>query len=120
MTERKEAEDLSKALAEYESLEKQLEIILLQKNQIKIQLNEASNALDELKHAKSEVYRSVGSLMIKTTKDEAEKDLADRKELMEVKQKTLAREEEKLREIVGSLQKKLQEQMKEYARERKK
>ncbi len=120
MVEKKEAEDLSKALAEYESLEKQLEVILLQKNQIKIQLNETNNALDELKHAKGEVYRSVGSLMIKTTKDDAEKDLKDKKELMEVKQKTLAKEEEKLREVVGGLQKKLQEQMKEYAKERKK
>ena len=118
MTDKKEAEDLSKVLAEYESLEKQLEVILIQKNQLRIQINESKNALDELKHAHEDVYRSVGSLMIKTTKEEAEKELKDKKELMEVKLKALEKEEEKLRDVVGGLQKKLQEQMKEYAKER--
>jgi prefoldin beta subunit len=119
MADKKEAEELSRALAEYESLEKQLEVILLQKNQIKVQLGETKKALEELKHAKGEVYRSVGSLMIKTTKEEAEKDLEDKRELMEVKQKALEKEEDKLRDVVGGLQKKLQEQMKEYAKHKK-
>lgn len=106
--------DISKALTEYESLEKQLEIILIQKNQLTLQIAETKNALEELTHAKGEVYRSIGSLLIKTTKDDAHKKLAERLELMEVKQKAITKEEEKLRKVLGDFQEKLKEQMKEY------
>ena len=106
--------DISKALTEYESLEKQLEIILIQKNQLTLQIAETKNALEELAHAKGEVYRSIGSLLIKTTKDDAHKKLAERLELMEVKQKAITKEEEKLRRVLVDLQEKLKEQMKEY------
>ncbi len=111
---RKEDEDIGKSLTEYESLEKQLEIILLQKNQLTLQIAETRNALEELKHAKGDVYRSIGSLLIKTTKEEAGDKLTEKLELMEVKQKAVGKEEEKLKRVLGDLQEKLKEQMKAY------
>jgi len=114
MTKKEETGDISKALTEYESLEKQLEVILIQKNQLTLQIAETKNALEELAHAKDEVYRSIGSLLIKTTKEDARKKLDEKLELMEVKQKAIGKEEEKLRKVLGDLQEKLKEQMKEY------
>jgi prefoldin beta subunit len=111
----KEAEaDLGRALSEYENLEKQLEILLIQKNQLTLQISESKNALEELGHAKGEVYRSIGSLILKTTKEDAEKHLKERLELMEIKQKAVSKEEEKLRKVLIDLQDKLKEKMKEY------
>lgn len=109
-----ETNDLSKALAEYENMEKQLEVMLLQKNQLRLQLTETKNAQEELKHATGEIYRSIGSLILKTTKDDAEKDLKDRKELMELKLNAIQKEEEKLRTTLKDLQESLQERMKVY------
>jgi prefoldin beta subunit len=99
----------------YENMEKQLEVVLIQKHQLQMQLNEIRHATDELKRAKGEVYRAVGSIMLLSSKDEAEKELKDRQELVEVKLGAIGKQEEKLRESVGAAQKVLQERMKEYA-----
>ncbi|MEM3422393.1 MAG: prefoldin subunit beta [Candidatus Bilamarchaeaceae archaeon] len=110
----KEDAEFGKSLAEYENLEKQLEVVLIQKNQLSLQIAEAKNALEELKDAKGEVYRSVGSLILKTTKEEAEKKLKERLELMEVKHKAISKEEERLKEAVLKLQQTLKEKMEKY------
>ncbi len=114
-----EAVELNKSILEYENLEKQLEIVLLQRNQLKLQLSEIKNAEEELRHATGDVYHSIGSLMLKTTKDKAEKDLKDKKELVEVKLNALLKEEEKIRNALVDLQKRLQEKMKEYGTKKK-
>ncbi len=115
MTDKKsEAVDLNKALLEFENMEKQLEVLLMQKNQLKLQLVESKNARDELKHATGEVYKSVGSLVLKTTKDKADKDLKEKVELIDIKLTAIEKEEEKLRTAIKELQKSLQEQMKAY------
>jgi prefoldin beta subunit len=98
-------EDLSKSLMEYENLEKQLEVVLIQKHQLQIQLNEIKHALEELKKAKGEVYRSVGSIIMSTSSEEAQKDLNERQELIDVKLNALGKQEEKLRSTVLDSQK---------------
>ncbi|MBI5228166.1 prefoldin subunit [Candidatus Micrarchaeota archaeon] len=107
--------DLNRELIEYENLEKQLELILIQKHQLQLQSNESKHALEELKKATGEIYRTVGSVMMHTTKDVAEKDLKEKTELIEIKLNAIAKQEEKLRGIVMDSQKKLQEKMKQYA-----
>ncbi|MBN1170037.1 prefoldin subunit beta [Candidatus Micrarchaeota archaeon] len=105
-------DDLNRELIEYENLEKQLEVLLIQKHQLQIQVNEINHALDQLKKSKGEVYRSVGSIILHTTRDEAQTDLKERLELLEVKINTLGKQEEKLRTIVMETQKKIHERMK--------
>ncbi len=104
--------ELQKSLVEYENVEKQLQMLVLQKHQFQLQLNEMKLAEDEVKKANADVYKLVGSIMVKSTKQEAEKDLKERKELVDMRLATLAKQEEKLRTHLGTLQKHLQEQMK--------
>ena len=106
-------DDINRELIEYENLEKQLEVLLIQKHQLQIQINEINHALEQLKKAKGEVYRSVGSIVLHTTKQEAETDLKEKHELLEVKINTLAKQEEKLRATVMETQKRIQERMKD-------
>ena len=113
---KKEQEDLNRDLIEYENMEKQLEVLLIQKHQLQIQQNEISHALDELKKAKGEVYRSVGAVLLHTSKETAESDLKDRKELVEVKLTAISKQEEKLRATVMDSQKRLQEKMRGYGK----
>ncbi len=112
----KKTDDLSKDLVEYENLEKQLEVLLIQKHQLQIQLNEIGHALEQLKKAKGDVYRSVGSIILHTTKEEAEKDLKEKQELIQVKVNAIAKQEEKLRSTVMESQKSLQERMKGHGK----
>ncbi|MBU0527031.1 MAG: prefoldin subunit beta [Candidatus Micrarchaeota archaeon] len=108
----KKDSDLGKDLVEYENLEKQLEVLLIQKHQLQIQLNEINHALGQLKKAKGEVYKSVGSIILHTTKEDADNDLSERQELIQVKVNAIAKQEEKLRATVMESQKSLQERMK--------
>jgi len=114
---KEEEGNLNKEIMQYENLEKQLEVVLIQKHQLQLQSNEIKHALEELKNAKGTVYRSAGSILIQSTKDEAEKDLKDRQELIEVKLNALEKQESKLRESVTEAQKGLQERMKDYGKE---
>jgi len=116
MMKTKESEELNRDLMEYENLEKQLEVLLIQKHQLQLQLNEIKHALEELKRSSGEVYRAVGAVMLHTTKEAAESDLKERDELLGVKLNALAKQEEKLRNTVMDSQKKLQEKMKEYGK----
>ena len=116
MNGRKDNEDLNRSLMEYENMEKQLEVLLIQKHQLQIQANEVRHALDELKKSSGEVYRSVGAVMLHTTKDAAEKDLKERQEMIDVMFNAITKQEEKLRATVMENQKKLQEKMKEYGK----
>ncbi len=107
--------DLSKELAEYENLEKQLEMLLVQKHQLQLQQNEVKHAVDELKKSEdAKLYRSIGSVMMSTTKEDAEKDLGERSELIKVKLDAIEKQEEKLREVVMERQKSIQESMKSH------
>lgn len=110
----KKENDLNKELLEYENLEKQLEVVLIQKHQLQLQLNEIKHAMEELKKTHGEVYRSTGAIMIKSNREEADKDLKDRKELIEMRLSGLVKSEEKMRVTVVEAQKSLQQRMKDY------
>jgi len=113
---KKDTEKLDDKIMEYENMEKQLEVVLIQKHQLQLQLNELKHAAEELKKAKGDVYKSIGSLMILSNREESEKDLKDRQELVEVKLGALGKQEEKLRGSLTEAQKVLQERMKEYGK----
>lgn len=108
--------EFNKSLIEYENMEKQLEMLLIQKHQLQLQINEIKHALEQLKKSKGTVYRSVGSVMMLSSKDDAEKDLSERQELIDVKLNAISKQEEKLRGSVADAQKSLQERMKTYGK----
>lgn len=106
--------EIEKSIIEYQNAEKQLQMVLLQKHQIQLQLNEIALALEEIVKAKSDVYKATGSIMIKTTKEDAEKDLKERKDLLEIRAKALSQQEEKMKSTLLTLQKKIEEESKGY------
>ncbi|MBS3067385.1 prefoldin subunit beta [Candidatus Micrarchaeota archaeon] len=106
--------ELEKSLVEYENLERQLQVLVLQKHQLQLQLNEINLAQEEIKKARGDVYKSIGSVMVKSSPEDAEKDLKDRKDLSDMRLGTIVKQEEKLRSNLVILQKKLQEKMKGY------
>ncbi len=105
-------QELEKSLIEYQNLERQLQSIVLQKSQLQFQTNEINVAFEELKKVSGDVYKSIGSVMVKSSKDDAEKDLKERKELAEIRMNAMIKQEEKLRAHLDVLQKKLEEKMK--------
>ncbi|MEM4389914.1 MAG: prefoldin subunit beta [Candidatus Micrarchaeia archaeon] len=97
------SKEMEQRIGEFRNLQNQLQMTLLQKQSVQAQLDEIAEAGEELKKTKGPIYRSVGTLLVASTKEEAEKDLAEKKELLGVRLNALTRQEEKLRERLNEL-----------------
>ncbi|HTY46143.1 MAG TPA: prefoldin subunit beta [Methanomassiliicoccales archaeon] len=92
---------LQNQIAQFQALQQQLNNILSQKFRMEAQLREAEMTIEELKKSPEDVviYKSVGSLLIKAPeKDAVLKDVEDDKETLEVRIKTLERQEKSMRD----------------------
>ena len=103
-------------LAQFQQTQQQAEAIANQKMQIDFQLKDTERALKEIEPLgeDAEVYKTVGSILVKTEKTKLTEELKERKETLELRLKTLKRQEEKvtarLQELQGKLQSALQAQ----------
>ena len=93
---------------EYLVLQQQLRNVVLQKEALKIQVNEIESALEELKKTEEEtVYKVVGNVMVKKKKDEVEKELNEIKEDSELKISSLENFEKDLVVKIKRIEEKL-------------
>jgi prefoldin beta subunit len=93
---------------EYLILQQQLRNVLIQKETIKLQIAEIDTALSELEKTKEEkVYKVVGNVMIKKSKEEVEKELKEGKEDLQIKVESLGKIEKDLIEKIKNIEEKL-------------
>lgn len=106
------AQQIPKALQddikEYNATMAQMQIVMFQKQQFKYQLDDVDSALKELDKAKGPVYRNVGVLLFQSSREDASGDLKERREAMNVRLSSLAKQEEKLRERMDELKSKIE------------
>lgn len=95
----------------YQQIQAQLNQLIAEKSVLEQELREINRALEVLKNVPNdaEVYRAAGHLLIKISKETAEKELNERKELIELRIKTLSRQEALLRQQLSEIQSKLSE-----------
>ena len=74
---------------------------------------EVDQTLNELQKTADEavIYKSIGSLLVRSEKAKVMTDLAERKELLTTRSTVLSRQEERLRSQVKEVQAKLQEDL---------
>ncbi|HSV42278.1 MAG TPA: prefoldin subunit beta [Methanomassiliicoccales archaeon] len=92
---------LQNQIAQFQQLQQQLQNVLSQKFRMEAQQKELEMTIEELKKATQEtpIYKNVGSLMIAVKdKDALLKEMEDDKETVEVRVKTLDRQEKMFRE----------------------
>jgi prefoldin beta subunit len=93
---------------EYLILQQQLRNVLIQKETIKLQIAEMDSALSELEKTKEEkVYKVVGNVMIKKSKEEVEKELKEGKEDLQIRVESLEKIEKDLIEKIKNIEEKL-------------
>ncbi len=101
-------------LQELQILEHNLQNILMQKQAFQLELNETVNALEEVKKTSSDIYKMVGSIMIKANKEKTLKDLEEKKKVLELRNKSLDNQEKlfhnKVQEIQGFLKTSVEKQ----------
>lgn len=84
-------------------LEQNLQNTALQKQNFHLQLLEVESALKELESA-DEAYKIVANIMVKGDKAELKKELSEKKEMLDIRIKSLEKQESKLREKAGEIQ----------------
>jgi prefoldin beta subunit len=102
---------LQNQIAQYQQIQQQLQMVMAQKGQYSMQLEEVERSLEELGKAGPETptYRNVGSLLIRVEKlDDLKKELEESKDTLGIKIKSMERQETQLKERFNSLRTELQ------------
>lgn len=104
----KEAEE---GIQELQLLEQNLQNFVLQKQSLQMQIVEIEAALKELQNTEKG-YKIIGTIMLEQSKDELIKDLTSKKEVSELRIKSIEKHEAKLRERASKLQSEVLEKIK--------
>ena|SRR3989344_6855433 len=102
------SEELQEMLGKVQMQNQQLQNVMVQKQSFSVQKIEVGRALKELEKADSDVYKSVGPVLLKTTKEKMKEELEDLQEQIDIKIKGLDRQEKKLQGMMKESQDKLQ------------
>ncbi len=100
-------------LLRLQQLQQTLQTVLTQKQQLELELLEVDQALSELEKASDDVaiYKSIGSLLVKSEKTRVTTELNERKELANMRISVLGKQEERLRGQVKELNERLQKDL---------
>lgn len=90
-------------IAQLSVMEKNVEQLGMQKQQFQVQLVEVESALSEIGKT-DKAYRIIGNIMVLTDKKELGEELESKKRMLEIRVKSIEKQEEKLREQAKSFQ----------------
>ena len=85
--------------------EQNLQSIIMQKQSFQMELTEIENALNELSKTKDDVFKIVGNIMIKSQKQPLLEDLNQKRDLLNLRLKTISSQEKELTTRVENLRK---------------
>ncbi len=105
----KEAEQ---KLQQMQMIEQSLQNLLMQKQQFQLQQVELESALKELEQV-NEAYKIVGNIMVSSKKADLKQELNSKKEVMELRIKTMEKQENQMREKASKLQNEVLKGMKQ-------
>ncbi|MEM3161597.1 MAG: prefoldin subunit beta [Candidatus Bathyarchaeia archaeon] len=100
-------------LLRLQQLQQTLQAVLAQKQQVELELTELEQALSELQKIADDavIYKSIGSILVRTDKAKVTADLNERKELLNTRAAVLGKQEERLRTQMKELQSRLQQDL---------
>jgi prefoldin beta subunit len=108
--------ELEQYAAKLQQLRARLGQVQAEKGVVQAELRDIERALEILKNAASDatVFKSAGHLMVRVTKEDAEKELSDRKDILELRLKALERQEASLNSEIKDLEAKINEVVGRY------
>jgi len=107
------SQDTRERLLRLQQLQNTLQTLTAQRQRLEAELNETERALKALEEVPPEkkIYKSVGALLVEKDKEAVVKDLIERKELLDIRVKTMSSQEDKAQKRVQELQKNLQKEL---------
>lgn len=105
--------NVQERLLRLQQLQRSLQTVMAQKQQVELEQAEADQALTELATLTEDVviYKSIGSLLVKSEKNKVEAELKEHKEILNTRVQVLAKQEERLRSQFNQLQAKLKQDL---------
>lgn len=107
----KVSKETESKIVELQTMEQNLQNFAMQKQRFQVTLTETENAIEELNKTKDDSYRIIGSIMVKTNKDELLKDLKEKKDIIDLRIKNIEKQEVKIREKAQELQKEVMQKI---------
>ncbi|HOT06753.1 MAG: Prefoldin subunit beta [Methanosaeta sp. PtaB.Bin039] len=100
-------------LAQLQQLQQQAQALLNQKSQIELLKKETEAAYKELESSSDQVvvYKNVGELMLRSDRDKLLAELKERSDLMELRLKTVSKQEERIQSRFTQLQEQLRQSL---------
>ena len=97
-------------LIQMQAFQQQYQTLGMQREALSMQKIESEKALEELKKTKDkeEVFKIVGPVLVKSTRQDLIKELGEKKEMADMRLKSLEKQEERIREKLEEIQKKLE------------
>ncbi|MCP1715375.1 prefoldin beta subunit [Methanocalculus alkaliphilus] len=91
-------EKIQNQIAQLQQMQQQLQTIVSQKSQYEMTIRETKRAEEELKEAAedADVYMTVGSVMVRQKRDHVEKMLSEKVDTLELRIKSLEKQEKAL------------------------
>jgi len=102
-------QETQEKIQQLQIFEQSLQNLLLQKQAFQIELSETENALKEVEKTKDDIYKLIGQVMIKASKQETEKEFKQKKDILNLRVKSIDKQETQIR---GELEKLREEVMK--------
>jgi prefoldin beta subunit len=101
-------------LAQFQQVQQQAQVLMTQRQQLELLLRETERALEEVQKLGEDavVYRTVGAILVKSEKKKLEQDLTEQKETLNLRIKTLTRQEERTLQRMKEMREKLDESLK--------
>lgn len=97
------SKETEQKIGQLQMFEQSLQTFLGQKQQFQVQLVEVESALNEL-DSTDKAYKIVGNIMVEADKNELKSELQSRKEMLELRVKTMEKQESQVREKASKLQ----------------
>lgn len=104
--------DAQSKIQQLQLLEQNMQNFLMQKQQLQQQLMEIESALEELDKTKK-AYKIIGNIMVASESDELKTDLTQKKDTLNLRLKSIQKQEDKLKEKSQALQSEVLTSMKE-------
>lgn len=98
------SKETEQKIQQLQMMEQNLNNFLSQKQQFQAQLIEADSALSELKKTKKS-YKIIGNIMVAADQGDLEKEVLQKKEMLELRIKSIEKQENKIKEKTSELQK---------------
>lgn len=100
-------------LGQFQNYRQQLQAIMMQKENLKLQSLEAEKALEELEESEEkQAYKITGPIMIRKKSSDLKEELKERKENFNLRVKTLEKTEERITKKLKKMEPQIRKMMK--------